>query len=275
MEWLPSESAKNPYAVETIRQQDFARKVSKARIDPGLVEGANRSAFEFPLEDLPGIRSVRSGLRYYHTGILLLTACWMLERFATFRGGGPLVKLAMLGTALGLLIVLIGELKCLAVPRRNEGYIYVWTSSAFFGLGVLVHFAKQVAPLQAPAGLAIWIQLNIMELLLGFVANILFLTFMIYLTEYLQNPALHVRAVRTRNDIWKMIAFVFVVFIVFVFFAIQKPMIGRKAANLVLGVGSIGFLILLFAWARRFSRLVKDTSRAIVIKEPSGLVPPV
>lgn len=259
------ESPKNPYAVENFPSRSFEWNPANATTDgsgkPSRPDSPLRTS-TIPAEEVPKIRAVKIGLQFYYNGLYLLTLCWFLGTFVARRGFANLATLITFGTAFGLIMVLYGEIKCLSIPKRSKGYNYILFSVLFYALNIALFSCK----LALPNARGLWMQLSGLQVLFGFIANILFLTFIIYLAEYLKNQHLFRTAMKTRQDIWRLIIYFF--FVIFVFIVLVNQIGPNQIAALVLGVGILGFILLVYAWLQRFSRLVRETSRAIVIDDP-------
>lgn len=261
----PQRQLRNPYASDreiTVAEQRLIEKYQPRSIIPEEIRPSLR---DFSNEEKEALRSVRSGLQYYYSGIYLVTFCFLIGGVLGRVIGPQTSILVFWGTTLGILIILIGEIRCLAVPRETDGYLHVMLSVFFYALGVLLYFIKHLLQAGGNVPPGLFAQVAGLQLLFGFLANFFFLTFLICLTRYIKHQELYRQALKTRKALWSMLGFVFVVILVFFVLSNQFPRNGRQLAFVVFGLGVLGFVILVYSWLNRFTRLVQETCSAMVL----------
>lgn len=256
----------NPYAVDGPVALSTDRTIEK--LEPSsLAVGEHPVAVRrFSAEEIAPMRSVKAGLQYYYSGIYLVAFCFLVGGFLGRIIGPNAGTLIAYGTTLGILIVLIGEIRCLAIPRAAGGFQFVLVSVFFYSLGVGLHLLKSALQGQGNVPAALLVQIGMLQLLFGFLANFFFLTFIISLTRYLENKQLFQSAIQIRRAIWSMFGFVSIVLFVFAILVNRLPRNGQQLAFVVLAIGILGFVILVYSWLNRFTRLVQETCSSIILE---------
>lgn len=264
----PEVRSTNPYSVDNWVPRSTNRVIEPIRAQNQVVVPRVRQPRAFDATANPEIRSLKKGLEYYYTGVYLVSFCFLLANFLRGFLGPQITVLASYGATLGLLIVLAGELKCLSVSRTTGGFRPIFMSVLFYSLVVLLHVIKYWV-LRAPAfQLARQMEfISLIQTICGFFANYYFLTFVIRVVEFLDHQVLVDKARKIRNDIWKMIGFIVIVFVVTVVLIGNLQGGGAVIAALVLGIGAIAFVIMFYTWLHRFTRLVRETSEAILVTD--------
>ncbi|MEC9093118.1 MAG: hypothetical protein VX438_10460 [Planctomycetota bacterium] len=255
----------NPYAVDRLATGAFERQ-AEAPISREEDASPLEILEQFSEQDRARIRIVKYGLLGYYFGLLLLSLCWFCSVFFAGQGVVQVAMLFQFGTGLGLLIVLVGELMCLAVPKRAGGFVYVLFSSLFYALSVVAYFVIQSLRLNGGLQAEPWFLLQMLQLCFGFLANVLFLTFIIRLMRSMSQRRLFEAAVKIRQEFWRMITYFCIVILMFAILLQQRLANGKQLAFLVLGTGAIGFVLLVYTWLQKFSRLVRDAGCSIVIE---------
>ena len=100
-----------------------------------------------------------------------------------------------------------------------------------------------------------------LPVLLSLIALVLFLTFMVQLTLFLQNGLLYRRATKLRRDLFKMITVLMGALLMVMFL---EAFIGVLAVA-ILVMSSLCLVVFFCFWIRRFDGLVRDTAFAIKI----------
>jgi hypothetical protein len=163
--------------------------------------------------------------------------------------GGMLVGLA------GWLFDLFGKLKCLAVPPECQGAPYLTVSAGFAVLFAIV----QIWSLLGDFGLMVDppIILTPVIIMLGLVANILFMIFLQLLSEYVHRPDL---AAAARSILFLVIAMSVCAFgvLVLLLLATISPLFGM--------LGLLGFCVLFImaiVWLVRYGGLLPKLQMAL------------
>ena len=174
----PNGTRANPYAASNLHPSRSDRLIDPyenihdyAEIDPAYADIELR---EFEEQEIPSMRTVKSGLSYYYSGLYLMTFCFFVGSFARRIIGAQLASLIMYGTTLGAFVVLIGELKCLAIPRRAGGFQQVLISVFFYSGCVALHLLKNAMQVRGNIAPAFFVQIGLLQLIAGFFANFFF-----------------------------------------------------------------------------------------------------
>lgn len=214
-----------------------------------------------------GLSSVQKGLKLYWYGLSFLTVCFILNvLFAQELGPqDPLLLVLQGGNYCGLLMILIGEFKCTRVPRDSGARYAVWGSVFFYGLGALLRVVFQFVPnannLNANFLNGWSLVMKSLPVLLSLIALVLFLTFMVKLTLFLQNDLLYRRATKLRRDLFKMITVLMGALFMVIFLEFQAGVLAVP----VLVMSTLCLMVFFCFWIRRFDGLVRDTAFAIKI----------
>lgn len=258
----------NPYSANRIVGQSADRQIERLGSESFLTEESTPSIREYSPEEAIAMRSVKSGLQCYYSGIYLVTLCFFISGFLGRAIGAQAATWVSLGTTLGILVVLYGEIRCLAIPRETGGFRHILLSVAFYSLGVTLFIFKKILAANGQAMPAVVVPISFLQLMVGFLANYFFLSFIICLTRFMNNRALYIKAVKTRTAIWSMVGFVCIVILVAMITLNQAPANGRQLIFVIFGVSVLGFIILVYSWLNRFTRLVQETCDAINLNNP-------
>ena len=255
----------NPYSPGRTPVESYGRQIERFTPAPEDIPVVETQR-EYSEPERVAMRSVKSGLQLYFSGIYLVTFCFFVSGFLGRAIGPQVATVVSYGTTLGVLIVLWGELKCLSIPKDTGGFKHVLLSVLFYSLGVILSAIKFMLQARGVAFPGMVVQIGILQLLVGFLANFFFLTFIICLTRFMENQKLYQKAVKTRRAIWSMVGFMFIVIFVVAIMLNQLPQNGRQLVFLVFGLGVLGFIILVYSWLNRFTRLVQETCNAIQVE---------
>ena len=239
------------------------------RFDPSLsTSGKKKTDLAQVFKDYEnGLRSVQQGLKLYWYGLSFLTVCFTLNvLFAQQLGPqDPLLIVLQGGHFCGLLMILIGEFKCTRVPRDSGARYAVWGSVFFYGSNALLQVVFQFVPnannLNANFLNGWSLAMKSLPVLLSLIALVLFLTFMVQLTLFLQNDLLYRRATKLRRDLFKMITVLMGALLMVMFLEAFV----RVLAVAILVMSSLCLVVFFCFWIRRFDGLVRDTAFAIKI----------